>query len=64
MTGNKIYHCYNGKFDWVDELDFRGMNRKHDKRRKMFAKHAKHKEKNTAKRAIQNELANLNITND
>jgi hypothetical protein len=62
MTGNKINHVYNGKFDWVDELDFRGdgtSGRKHAKRRKQYAKHAKHKEREFAKREIVNELADI-----
>lgn len=59
MTGNKIYHCFNGKFDWVDELDFRGdgaSGRKHAKRRKQYAKHAKNKEREFAKKEIRRQL--------
>lgn len=59
MTGNKINHVYNGKFDWADELDFRGENRKHDRRRRMYARRAKRRERVAAKRYINKELADI-----
>lgn len=59
MTGNKIYHLFNAPFDWVDCLDWRGdsrAERKAKKARLAYAKNAKHKERNAAKRAIKKEL--------
>ncbi len=59
MTGNKINHVYNGKYDWVDELDRRGDSKKDDKRRKIYARRAKRRERIAARRIINKELADI-----
>ncbi|MBQ3690907.1 MAG: hypothetical protein II937_13750 [Bacteroidales bacterium] len=56
MTGNRIYHKYNARYDWIDALDMRGDNRKEKRSRKALARHAKRKERNVANKAIKNAI--------
>ena len=59
MTGNKINHVYNGKYDWADELDWRGDSKKANARRKIYARRAKRRERVAARKNINKELADI-----
>lgn len=58
MTGNKIYHVFNGKktLNWVDELEWRGDSKK-SARRKKYARLAKRRELVAVRKEINKELA-------
>lgn len=59
MTGNKINHVFNGKYDWADELDWRGDSKKANARRKIYARRAKRREHVAARKNINKELADI-----
>lgn len=59
MTGNKINHIFNGNYDWLEELAWRGDSRKADRRRKIYARRAKRRERVAVKKYIKNELADI-----